>query len=245
MKFYHSKQLSSFNQLAHAFTTTSSGNLAFHVGDSKPTVLQNHSKLAFDFGYNQARLTYMNQIHSNKVVTITQENINSTPSCDALITNLTNAPLMVMVADCSPVLLFDAKQGVIAAIHAGRAGAFSNIIKESIESMSNSFDSKAKDLVATIGASIGVCCYEVGKEIEDEAKILSLEYALKHRDGRRYLDVNAILKQQLLSCGVVEENIEFANICSSCNTDTYYSYRASGQTGRFAGVIMLKDTPIK
>lgn len=240
MKFYHSKQLSSFNQLAHAFTTTNSGNLAFHVGDSKSTVLKNHSKLASDFGYSQTQLTYMNQIHSNKVVTITQENINSTPSCDALITNLTNAPLMVMVADCSPVLLFDTKHGAIAAIHAGRAGAFSNIIKESIESMSSSFGSNAKDLVAAIGASIGVCCYEVGAEIEDETKALSLEYALKHNKGKRYLDINAILKQQLLSCGVSEENIEFANICSSCNTQTYYSYRASGQTGRFAGVIMLK-----
>ena len=79
----------------------------------------------------------------------------------------------------------------------------------------------------------------MGVEIYNEARTLGLEYALDIRDEKYYLDVNKILKSQLLTCGIKEENIEFLNKCTCCNTDKYFSYRAEGQTGRFAGVIFL------
>ena len=239
MKFSHSKLLNSFSNLTHAFTTRESGNLAFHVNDNEAHVIKNHESLAEKLGYNKESLVHMKQIHSDIVHVVKDEDFNTCPTCDALITNTPNTPLMVRVADCSPMLVYESEKKVIAAVHAGRQGAFKNIVKNTVESFINHFNCEAKNLHVSIGASIGVCCYEVGVEIYNEARTLGLEYALDIRDEKYYLDVNKILKSQLLTCGIKEENIEFLNKCTCCNTDKYFSYRAEGQTGRFAGVIFL------
>ncbi len=239
MKFYYSEKLSSFTNLLHAFTTKDSGNLAFHVGDDETDVQKNHFLLAKELGYQKNSLVHMQQIHSDIVHVVTNEDFKTPPTCDALVTNKTDKALMVMVADCSPILFYDDKKKVIAAAHAGRAGAFKNIVKNVVEKMQTEFDSNPKDIHVSIGASIGVCCYEVGSEIYDEAKILDFEYAIQKKDGSFYLDIGVILKKQLLSCGIKGENIEFCNDCTCCNTQRYFSYRAEAKTGRFAGVIQL------
>ncbi len=146
---------------------------------------------------------------------------------------------MVMVADCSPILFYDDIKKVIAVAHAGRQGAFKNIVANVIQSFINNFGSHVKDIYVVIGASIGACCYEVGSEIYEEAKELNLEYAMIKKDESYYLDIGKILKKQLLKLGVLEKNIEISNECSCCQNDKYFSYRADGITGRFAGVICL------
>lgn len=226
MKFYYSKKLAQFPNITHAFTTKHSKNLAFHVDDNELDVEKNHLLLAKELSYSKDSLVYMKQIHSDIVHVVTDEEFKAPPTCDALITNKPNTPLMVMVADCSPMLFYDSEKKVIAALHAGRQGAFKNIVKKCIESFIDDFKSEAKNIHVSVGASIGVCCYEVGVEIYNEAKGLGLEYALDIRDEKYYLDVNKILKSQLLSCNVKEENIEFLNECTCCNTKTYFSYRA-------------------
>lgn len=241
MKFYYSKKLAQFPNLTHAFTTKHSGNLAFHVDDDELHVEKNHEVLAKELGYTKESLVYMKQIHSDIVHIVTDEDFNSPPTCDALITNRANTPLMVMVADCSPILFYDEAQKVIAAVHAGRAGAFKNIVKKTVDSFIYDFASKAKELHVSVGASIGVCCYEVGGEIYYETMERGFEYALDIRDEKYYLNVNKILKSQLLTCGIKEENIEFSNECTCCNTNRYFSYRAEQKTGRFAGIILLKE----
>lgn len=239
MKFSHSKLLNSFSNLTHAFTTIQSGNLAFHVGDDELHVIKNHALLADELGYDKNSLVHMKQIHSDIVHVITNEDFLTPPTCDALITDKKNTPLMVMVADCSPVLFYDNEKKVVAVAHAGRQGAFKNIVKNVIDSFVNEFKSDIKNIHVSVGASIGVCCYEVGSEIEMQAKKLGLEYAIEQKNGNFYLDVNKILKTQLLTCKVKEENIEFLGECTCCNTDKYFSYRAKKETGRFAGVIFL------
>lgn len=239
MKFYYSEKLGLFPELLHAFTTKESGNLAFHVEDDEISVQENHSLLAKELGYEKNSLVHMKQIHSDIVHIIKDEDFYTPPTCDALITNRPNTPLMVMVADCSPVMFYDHEKKVIAAAHAGRQGAFKNIVKNVVSKMETKFGSDPKDIYVSLGASIGVCCYEVGAEIYGEAKEKGFEYAMQKRGESFYLDVGAILQKQLLSCGIKKENIEFCSECSCCKTETYYSYRGEGQTGRFAGVISL------
>lgn len=239
MKFSHSKLLNSFSDITHAFTTKKSGNLAFHVGDNKADVIANHKRLAGELGYDKNSLVYMKQIHSGIVHVVSEEDFSTPLICDALITDKKNTPLMVMAADCSPMLFYDKKKKVIAVAHAGRQGAFKNITKNVIDCFTDKFKSDIENIYVSVGASIGVCCYEVGAEIYEEAKELGLEYAVQPRNGSFYLDVGAILKTQLLTCKIKEENIEFSNECTCCSRDKYFSYRAQKETGRFAGVIFL------
>lgn len=243
MKFYHSKLLKNFTNLIHCFTTRDVGNLAFHVGDNPRHVDVNHLNLASLMRYDKDRLIHMKQIHSNDVHLVDEhDNFHMPYSCDALITNLKDTPLMVMVADCSPILFYDITQKVVAVAHAGREGTFKNIVKNVVESMACAFESNPKDIVVSIGASIGVCCYEVGAEIYEKAKELNLEYAIEIKENSYYLDISKILKKQLMACGIKEQNIEISNECTCCNANhKYFSYRADGVTGRFAGVLMLKS----
>ncbi len=250
MQLIKSKLLNNFSNLIHTFTTKDGGvsqkpydslNLAWHVGDDAQNVEINHELLSKELGYEKDSLVHMKQIHSNLVHVVNEDDDFFTPkSCDALITNKKNRPLMVMVADCSPLLFYDDVQKVIAVAHAGRAGAFSNIAKNVVACFENEFASAPKDIFVTIGASIGGCCYEVGEEVYDEACEIGLEYAMSKREGRYYLDVSNILQTQLLACGITKENLEISGECTCCKNETYFSYRKSGVTGRFAGVIALK-----
>lgn len=240
MQFYHSKLLNSLAGIKHSFTTKAQGNIAFHVGDTLPDVIHNHIQLADSLGYKHSRLVHMQQIHSANVHILTDEDSFENPqSCDALITNKKNIPLMVMVADCAPILLYDAREKVIAVVHAGRAGAFKNILSNTIHTMQEHFASQSEHIYASIGPSIDGCCYEVGEEIYKETQALALEYAIELREGSYYLHIRKILTQQLLELGLKPSHIEVALECTTCNTQRFYSYRAQAQTGRFAGVLFL------
>ena len=249
MKIIQSKLLNKFVKINHGFTCRDGGvsrepynslNLALHVEDRVDDILQNHQLLSQTLNYNKKTLIHMKQIHSNRVHIVTNnDNFHNPPTCDALITNRKNTPLMVMVADCSPILFYDSVKEVIAVAHAGRAGAFNNIIQNVMASFKDNFGSNEEDIHVSVGASIGSCCYEVGKGIYTEAKELKLEYAIERRKDKYFLDISAILLKQLLTCRVKKKNIEFSQECTCCLNKKYFSYRANGVTGRFAGVIEL------
>jgi len=240
MIFSQSNLLNKFSNITYAFTTKDSANLAYHVNDNPLHVEINHTNLAKELKYNKDTLIHMKQIHSDLVHIVTKnDNFNNPPTCDALITNKKDTPLMVMVADCSPILFYDDKQKVIAVAHAGRQGAFKNIVKNTIDSFIHNFSSDINSLHVAIGASIGVCCYEVGKEVNYEAKKLGFKFAIEEKESSYFLNISKILKKQLLDCGVKKENIEISTECTKCECDKYFSYRANHQTGRFAGVIKL------
>ncbi len=251
MKIIQSNLLNRFKKINSCFTTKDGGvsnscydslNLAFHVGDNINNVEINHQLLADYLKYDKQNLIHMKQIHSSFIhIVCDDDNFSNPKDCDALITNKKNIPLMVMVADCSPILFYDSMNDVIAVAHAGREGTFKNIGKNVIDSMHDNFNSKPEDIYVSIGASIKECCYEVGSEIFEETKKLSLDYSIIQREDSYYLNIDSILKTQLIESGIKKENIEISKECSCCNNEKYFSYRADGVTGRFAGVIVLFD----
>lgn len=226
--------------MSHAPYT--SNNLAFHVGDNRESVLQNHDLLAESLGYTRSRLIHMRQIHSDQIVIIDDTyHFDTPPECDALITNRPNIPLMVMSADCTPILLYDPITQTIGAVHAGRAGALNEILPKTLHAMGKKYGTTADDVIVLLGPSIHGCCYEINEKIADEVFAKGYADSLHKEDKRVFLDVNTILLRQLETLGIKKENIEVSDACTSCNNETYFSYRADAQqTGRIAGVIMLK-----
>jgi len=249
MKIYQSNLLKNFKNITHAFTTKHEGvskapyatlNLAFHVGDESSDVESNHQLLAQHLKYEKNSLIHMKQIHSSKVHKVGEnDNFENPQKCDALITNKQNTPLMVMVADCAPVLFYDPLNEVIAVAHAGRAGAFQNIVKNVLNTFMQDYNSEVQNILVSVGANIKPCCYEVGSEIVEEAIKLDMNYAIKVQNESFFLDINAILETQLLKEGVKKEHIELTDTCTCCQNEKYFSYRAEGVTGRFCGVIYL------
>jgi YfiH family protein len=249
MNVIKSTLLSSFPYITACFTTRQGGvskapynesNLAFHVGDNPSHVLANHDLLARKIGYDRQSLIHMRQIHSNRIIVINDTlNFDTPPECDALITNRLNIPLMVMSADCTPILLYDPIHHVISAVHAGRAGALNEIVPKTIIAMGLGFGSIPSNIHAVLGPSISGCCYEINSTIAEETRIKGYPEALRFENQKIFLDVNTILKIQLKHLRV--EKVEVIDECTACHHDRYFSYRADHQqTGRIAGVIILR-----
>jgi len=176
----------------------------------------------------------MEQIHSNIVNDVNIK--NNVQRCDGLVTNKINTPLMVMVADCIPILFYDSIKKVIAVAHAGRAGTFENISENMINKMIKQYDCEVKNIEVLLGPSIQKCCYEVSSElVETTLNLFGEEFI----DGR-YIDLQGINKKQLINKGINPKNIEISPICTKCSNKNYFSYRQDKTCGRFAGVIMLR-----
>ena len=221
--------------IKYFFSDTNDGNLAYHVLDFKENVDKNRENLALKWGYNNQDLVYMNQTHGNNVVIVDENSPKIIDDCDAIITNTKNLPLMVMVADCIPVLLFDEKVGVIAAIHAGRNSTFLEIAKKTADIFIEKFSSKPENISAILGPSIQKCCYEVNEEL---ANIVKNSFG-KEFVKQNHIDLQGINKKQLTSIGI--KNIEISTICTKCSDKPYFSYRKDKKTGRFAGIIELVE----
>ena len=228
----------------HSQAPFDSLNLAFHVSDNSNDVITNHQETAKSLDYSYQRLVHMRQIHSDKIVIVESDihNFENPPECDALITNQPEIPLMVMTADCTPVLFYDHVKQVIAVAHAGRAGALKGIVPKTIQKMCNEFDCHIKNITVVLGPSIGACCYEVGEKIAKEVTQSGYALAVVFENGKYSLDVNTIIHHQLKKLEIDTKQIEDLSICNACQNETYFSYRADKQkTGRFAGIIMLKE----
>lgn len=215
------------------FTDIHDGNLAYHVGDEKTNVDKNREALALKYNYDYKELVSMNQTHGNNVEIITKDSKKIIDDCDALITNVKDIPLMVMVADCIPILLHDEKKGVIASIHAGRNSTFLRIVEVVINKMKENFGTNPLDIKAILGPSIQKCCYEVSSEL---VNIVKTSFGSQFVKGRN-IDLQGINK------AILEENkvekIDVSIICTKCTSKVHYSYRKNPKTGRFAGVIKL------
>ncbi|MCT7536307.1 peptidoglycan editing factor PgeF [Aliarcobacter butzleri] len=216
------------------FSDKTDGNLAYHVGDIKENVDKNRQKLALKYDYKDENLCYMNQIHSANVVVVDENSPKYIDNCDALITKTRNLPLMVMVADCIPILMFDEVKGVIAAIHAGRNSTFLKISEITSKKMIEDFSCKTENIKVIMGPSIQKCCYEVNDELKN---IVEKSFGKEFVIGNN-IDLQGINKKLLENLGI--KNIEISSICTKCSNKPFFSYRKEKNTGRFAGVITFK-----
>jgi len=164
---------------------------------------------------------------------------------DAVVTDTRGIFIGVQAADCVPILLFDKRQLVAGAVHAGWRGTAASIVKKTIEMMSQRFFTSPADIIMAIGPSIRGCCYEVGYEVLDAVtKACGDGDYYMTKGGKYYLDLAGANRQQAVSSGVPAELIWLSDECTFCLPEKYYSYRyTKGTTGRQCGVIGIVQHP--
>lgn len=220
-------------KIKQCFTNKDDGNIAYHVTKNKEEVDTNRLALSKKYGIDSSTMRYMEQTHGNNIHIVSKDSPLLINDCDALITNIPNITLMVMVADCIPILLSDENKGVVAAIHAGRNSTFLKIASKTASIMIEEFGCSAKDIKATLGPSIGACCYEVSLELATIVKESFGEEFVKDRN----INLQAINIMLLTELGI--NNITQSPICTKCSNENYYSYRLDKECGRFAGLITI------
>jgi YfiH family protein len=246
-------QFSSFHNirgLRHAVTTRSGGtstrpyaslNLGFHVSDEKNSVQQNRQIAARSLGIDAAHVVAMQQTHSTNVQMVTQAEAgrgaldwqSGIPDTDALITAKVNVPLLILVADCAPLLLADPVNRVLAVVHAGWRGAVARIASKAVLQMAQRFGSKPEDVRIGVGPCLCASCFEVGDEVVTAASEIA-PHAVLHDYEKPHLDLREVLRADLMQHRVLDTNIEIMTRCPRCENATFFSHRGeSGTTGRF------------
>lgn len=213
-------------------------NLGDHVGEDPDLVAENRRLAAVAFGAQPDRVHYMTQVHGAEVEVVDGPVVGRPrqPEVDALITAVPGEVLVVMVADCTPVLLADPAAGVVGAVHAGRPGMAEGVVPAAIEAMAKLGADPAR-MVAFTGPSVCGSCYEVPEEMRAAVAGAVPESWAVTRQGTPAVDVPGGVWAQLRAAGI-SQGVR-SPICAMESAD-HYSYRREGVTGRFAGFIGIE-----
>jgi YfiH family protein len=246
--------LSELKDLEHVVTTRQGGisrppyesfNLSLTVDDTEGNVLINRSKLASILGVSNEALYFPDQCHSANIREVTNETLPiELKEIDSLISNTRGKCLIILTADCVPILLYDASKQAIAAIHAGWRGTIDGIVSKTIGFMSKQFSCRPSDIIACIGPCISWPNYEVGDEVaerfEDLFGMKSNVLRYNACSDKTHIDLCEANRILLLQLGVLPQNIEIGRLCTYENPGLFFSARRDGiKSGRFSSCIML------
>ena len=207
-------------------------NVGDHVGDDAERVATNRAQLAAAVGVDEVR--WMDQVHGDRVVVLDAPSALGAPlpRCDGLVTALPGLALGVLVADCVPVLMVDARAGVAAAVHAGRRGVAHDIVARALEAMVG-LGAAEQRVEVLLGPSICGACYEVPHALQEEVVREVPAARSTTRWGTPGLDLRVGLRDRL--AGRVA-SVELVGPCTYESRD-HFSHRRDGVTGRSAGVV--------
>lgn len=176
----------------------------------------------------------LKQIHSDKIVVLENENmIKNLYEGDSIITKLKNVAIGIKTADCLPILAYDSKNKIIAAIHSGWRGTVNRIIEKTINFLVNNYATDKENLVVFLGPSICKKCYSVKEDVFSVFKMEFKNMNYEKRDDCYHIDLKKINLEILINCGVNEKNIYVINDCTSCKNNEYQSYRINKNTKNF------------
>ena len=242
----------------HAFTTRYGGvstgefaslNFASSRGDEPEAVRENYRRVCALFGVGENDACVTNQVHKADVRIVTEADkhtcLGPTPyEADGIVTASIGLPIYCFVADCVPVLLWDAKNRAAGAVHCGWRGSVSDILKNAVDAMT-SLGAEVSDIRAAIGPSIGPCCFETDDDVP--AAITAWLGSgntdglfVRRQDGKTMVDLRLANARRLYQLGVPVKNIDLSDECTFCSHDKYWSHRyTKGRRGTQAAVIML------
>ena len=247
----------------HGFSTRLGGvsqgcyasmNLSFTRGDDEAAVRENYHRIAKSIGVKCENMVLSQQTHTTNVRVVTEKDKGKgivTPldytDVDGMVTNIPGICLVTFYADCVPLYFVDPVQKAIGLSHSGWRGTVGKIGKETIRKMEEQYGSDPKDILAAVGPSICMDCYEVSEDV-----ILEFQKNFEERywkdlfyrkeNGKYQLDLWKANEIIFKESGILPEHIAVTNVCTHCNSEILYSHRTSGdRRGNLAAFLALKE----
>jgi len=222
------------------------------ITETAPVVFKNRDALARQLGTSIEHESITDQMHTNHVYVVTEDDLgpilrpDKPPhrrSIDGLITDIPDVLLTAFGGDCPPIYIADPVRRAVGLVHAGWKGTLGKIPANAIERMAAQFGSDPRNLYTAIGPGICADCYEMGDEVYEQ---FSKEWGRadadrilrRYPDGKYHLDLREANRLTLLEMGVSENHISVSNVCTMCNVDIFYSYRAHRMENEQAAMIV-------
>ena len=218
-------------------------NLGDHVDDDLKSVLTNRAIFTKEL---PTEPIWLKQLHGTAVSTPQSRYLNKDAliQADASVTDIPEEVLVIMTADCLPVLFTNTEGSVVGAAHAGWRGLCAGILENTItELLKLSDDKNPANVIAWLGPAIGPDAFEVGEDVVDAFKDsgssvpINAFKALDHKPGKFLADIYTLAKGRLEAVGV--RLISGGEYCTVVDQELFFSYRRDGETGRFASAIWI------
>jgi hypothetical protein len=248
-------------ELTIGFTTKNGGvskgdyhslNLGLHVYDNQNDVIANRSRLAETVEVPLENWVCADQVHDNSIYKVsladrgkgTLAYESAISKTDGLYTNEHNLMLALCYADCVPLYFYEKHKKLIGAAHAGWKGSVKDIGGKMVRTWLKEEAADIDAVYAIIGPSIGACCYTVDNHVVEQVNhaLGVCEHLPYHivSEGQYSLDLKQLNKQLLLKAGLNESRILMSSLCTSCESDMFFSHRRDkGSTGRMFSFIGL------
>lgn len=210
-------------------------------GDDPEKVRKNEEILCLALGLNHKNLSSTRQEHTDEIAVIDESSLGigiSRPwdrGVDAVITLLSDTPILAYAADCVPLLMYAPDIGAIAAVHSGWRGTEMGIARKTVLRLMET-GADAENIIVAIGPAIGLCCYEVGADV---AERFPAQCRIYKGNGKYMLDLKKANEISLREIGV--KQIDNTAPCTRCNNDIFFSHRGQGgKSGTLGAVIERK-----
>ena len=246
----------------HGFSTRLGGvsegyyasmNLSFDRGDRKEAVAENFRRIGEALGVRCEDMVLSRQTHTTNVRIVTDADRGKGitrerdyTDVDGLVTNVPGICLVTSYADCVPLFFVDSVKKVIGLSHSGWRGTVGKIGRKTVELMHERFGSDPADILAAVGPSVCMDCYEVSSDVIEKFKEAFPENCWEQLfyekpDGKYQLDLWKANELIFLESGILPEHIAVTNVCTHCNSDILYSHRAAGdKRGNLCAFLALK-----
>lgn len=249
--YYKAENLENLGFLEHIYTTRLGGvsegeceslNLGINKNDKKENVYENFRRIAEVLGGERDNIFVLNQVHGKEVHVLSGSDespfydMEKRISADGIVSREKDRIFGVFTADCVGIILADRKTKAAAAVHSGWRSTAMHIVCEAVKKM-ESLGSVPEDIYVAIGPHIRDCCFEVK---EDAYKHFDKKYRII-RDNKVFIDLSRVIKDDLISVGVLEENISESPICTCCESHEFFSSRAQkGKMGLSGAFVRIK-----
>lgn len=212
-------------------------NLGRSTGDDPERVAENRRRFYGALEIGEENVASSHQVHGEEIW-VTREP-GRQEGHDAIVTATPGVFALVTVADCTPVLVYDARNRVVAAIHAGWRGTVAELVRKTLERMRGEFGTSGTDCHAYVGTCIDECSFEVGTDVADH-----FAGSFKRFDAAKqkfFVDLKAANAAQLRAFGVPDSQLEISRYSTVLHNQDYFSHRLErGTTGRMVALIGMR-----
>ncbi|GAB4372807.1 MAG: polyphenol oxidase family protein [Calditrichia bacterium] len=185
-------------------------------------------------GMPENKVVMCPQVHGNRIAHF-QPSEALPPECDGIFTEETEVPLVIRTADCAAIMIFSARQQIIANVHAGWRGVYQNVIENALEAIITTEKIKPSEIYVAISPFLRSCCYRV---TEDFLSYFSGDY-ITQKENTYFFDLEGAILERLLNFRIPMENIEMRQECTYCSPLKLPSYRRTKTTNRILSIIQL------
>ena len=240
-------------------------NFSVKMGDSPENVRKNFELFTEHHGFKNPVMS--DQTHTVNIKRVYREDAGKNiyipkdySDVDGIVTNEKGLTLVTTFADCVPLYFVDVKNKAIGLSHSGWKGTIGRIGRNTIAFMNREFGTEPEDIIAAIGPSICVNCYEVSRELAGDFAqefhceitdwelegigfdVWDMDKMIYKCNSKYFLNLWAANYRVLTEAGVPGKNIALPDLCTCCNEKELFSHRASkGKRGNLCAFLMIEE----